>query len=239
MDAIKKKMQAMKGEKENAVERATEAEEQAKEANVKAEKVSQLKERGMRQPDSVSRVSRVTTGCLSPGGRGGARPSEEDPTGGERVGSSAGELRQRKLQTRREGQGSANRKHLLPALALLFCPSYAPLIVRAHNELKQTQTKKTGRRKNERKDALFPTGDLTNSQVESVGSHGAHQATREKMCSVCGDKLWHKFFFLRPTPSLPLVLLVPRLIRFIMRIKSAEKCFSRGQSADVRYGGEE
>lgn len=41
MDAIKKKMQAMKGEKENAVERATEAEEQAKEANAKAEKVSQ------------------------------------------------------------------------------------------------------------------------------------------------------------------------------------------------------
>ena len=40
MDAIKKKMQAMKGEKENAVERATEAEEQAKEANAKAEKVS-------------------------------------------------------------------------------------------------------------------------------------------------------------------------------------------------------
>lgn len=42
MDAIKKKMQAMKGEKENAVERATEAEEQAKEANAKAEKVSLL-----------------------------------------------------------------------------------------------------------------------------------------------------------------------------------------------------
>ena len=46
MDAIKKKMQAMKGEKENAVERATEAEEQAKEANSKAEKVSQ-KERNV------------------------------------------------------------------------------------------------------------------------------------------------------------------------------------------------
>lgn len=39
MEAIKKKMQAMKAEKENAVERATEAESEAKDANVKAEKV--------------------------------------------------------------------------------------------------------------------------------------------------------------------------------------------------------
>lgn len=39
MEAIKKKMQAMKAEKENAVERATEAESEAKEANGKAEKV--------------------------------------------------------------------------------------------------------------------------------------------------------------------------------------------------------
>ena len=39
MEAIKKKMQAMKAEKENAVERAETAEDQAKEANQKAEKV--------------------------------------------------------------------------------------------------------------------------------------------------------------------------------------------------------
>ncbi|KAI1283019.1 Tropomyosin [Halotydeus destructor] len=38
MEAIKKKMQAMKTEKENAVERAEAAEQQAKDANVKAEK---------------------------------------------------------------------------------------------------------------------------------------------------------------------------------------------------------
>ena len=40
MEAIKKKMQAMKTEKENAVERAETAEQQARDANTKAEKVS-------------------------------------------------------------------------------------------------------------------------------------------------------------------------------------------------------
>lgn len=40
MEAIKKKMQAMRAEKESAVERAESAEVSAKEANHKAEKVS-------------------------------------------------------------------------------------------------------------------------------------------------------------------------------------------------------
>ncbi|GBM80372.1 hypothetical protein AVEN_166514-1 [Araneus ventricosus] len=38
MEAIKKKMQAMKLEKENAVDRAEEAEQAAREANLRAEK---------------------------------------------------------------------------------------------------------------------------------------------------------------------------------------------------------
>lgn len=39
MEAIKKKMQAMRAEKDNAVERAETAESMAREANEKAEKV--------------------------------------------------------------------------------------------------------------------------------------------------------------------------------------------------------
>lgn len=40
MDAIKKKMQGMKLEKENALERANHNEQLAKDANLRAEKVS-------------------------------------------------------------------------------------------------------------------------------------------------------------------------------------------------------
>lgn len=40
MDAIKKKMQAMKLEKDNALERASVCEQQARDANLRAEKVS-------------------------------------------------------------------------------------------------------------------------------------------------------------------------------------------------------
>ena len=40
MEAIKKKMQAMKLEKDNAVDRAETAEQQARDANLRAEKVS-------------------------------------------------------------------------------------------------------------------------------------------------------------------------------------------------------
>ena len=40
MDAIKKKMQAMKLEKDNALDRAIQNEQQAKDANLRAEKVS-------------------------------------------------------------------------------------------------------------------------------------------------------------------------------------------------------
>ena len=39
MDAIKKKMQAMKLEKDNALDRAAMCEQQAKDANLRAEKV--------------------------------------------------------------------------------------------------------------------------------------------------------------------------------------------------------
>lgn len=39
MEAIKKKMQAMKLEKDNAVDRADTAEQQARDANLRAEKV--------------------------------------------------------------------------------------------------------------------------------------------------------------------------------------------------------
>ena len=39
MDAIKKKMQAMKLEKDNAMDRADACEQQAKDANIRAEKV--------------------------------------------------------------------------------------------------------------------------------------------------------------------------------------------------------
>lgn len=39
MEAIKKKMQALKLEKENAVDRAEAAEQTAREANIRAEKV--------------------------------------------------------------------------------------------------------------------------------------------------------------------------------------------------------
>ena len=41
MDAIKKKMQAMKLEKDNAMDRADACEQQAKDANLRAEKVIQ------------------------------------------------------------------------------------------------------------------------------------------------------------------------------------------------------
>lgn len=43
MDAIKKKMQAMKLEKDNALDRALVCEQQARDANVRAEKVSFFK----------------------------------------------------------------------------------------------------------------------------------------------------------------------------------------------------
>lgn len=42
MDAIKKKMQAMKLEKDNAMDRADACEQQAKDANLRAERVSQM-----------------------------------------------------------------------------------------------------------------------------------------------------------------------------------------------------
>ena len=42
MDAIKKKMQAMKLEKDNAMDRADACEQQAKDANLRAERVSAL-----------------------------------------------------------------------------------------------------------------------------------------------------------------------------------------------------
>ena len=42
MDAIKKKMQAMKLEKDNAMDRADACEQQAKDANLRAERVSTL-----------------------------------------------------------------------------------------------------------------------------------------------------------------------------------------------------
>ena len=41
MDAIKKKMQAMKLEKDNAMDRADACEQQAKDANLRAERVRQ------------------------------------------------------------------------------------------------------------------------------------------------------------------------------------------------------
>ena len=43
MDAIKKKMQAMKLEKDNAMDRADACEQQAKDANLRAERVSDAK----------------------------------------------------------------------------------------------------------------------------------------------------------------------------------------------------
>ena len=43
MDAIKKKMQAMKLEKDNAMDRADACEQQAKDANLRAERVSDTK----------------------------------------------------------------------------------------------------------------------------------------------------------------------------------------------------
>lgn len=43
MDAIKKKMQAMKLEKDNAMDRADACEQQAKDANLRAERVRQAK----------------------------------------------------------------------------------------------------------------------------------------------------------------------------------------------------
>lgn len=43
MDAIKKKMQAMKLEKDNALDRALVCEQQARDANIRAEKVRRLK----------------------------------------------------------------------------------------------------------------------------------------------------------------------------------------------------
>ena len=42
MDAIKKKMQAMKLEKDNAMDRADACEQQAKDANLRAERVSHV-----------------------------------------------------------------------------------------------------------------------------------------------------------------------------------------------------
>jgi hypothetical protein len=45
MDAIKKKMQAMKLEKDNAMDRALLCEQQARDANLRAEKVTNFNER--------------------------------------------------------------------------------------------------------------------------------------------------------------------------------------------------
>ena len=44
MDAIKKKMQAMKLEKDNAMDRADACEQQAKDANLRAERVGRKKQ---------------------------------------------------------------------------------------------------------------------------------------------------------------------------------------------------
>ena len=51
MDAIKKKMQAMKLEKDNAMDRADACEQQAKDANLRAERVSE-KETSQREVQS-------------------------------------------------------------------------------------------------------------------------------------------------------------------------------------------
>ena len=46
MDAIKKKMQAMKAEKDNAMDRADTCEQQSRDANLRAEKVQSQNLRG-------------------------------------------------------------------------------------------------------------------------------------------------------------------------------------------------
>ena len=62
MDAIKKKMQAMKLEKDNAMDRADACEQQAKDANLRAERVS--REGSSRSP----RSDRQQRGVQSAGG---------------------------------------------------------------------------------------------------------------------------------------------------------------------------
>ena len=55
MDAIKKKMQAMKLEKDNAMDRADACEQQAKDANLRAERVNILYERDRQKEEKKSR----------------------------------------------------------------------------------------------------------------------------------------------------------------------------------------
>jgi len=54
MDAIKKKMQAMKVDKDGALERALVCEQEARDANTRAEKVSPIRRFGVSHPISFS-----------------------------------------------------------------------------------------------------------------------------------------------------------------------------------------
>lgn len=81
MEAIKKKMQAMKLEKDNAVDRAETAEQHARDANLRAEKVI-LAFNLVPLPQTCRTFDSVW--------RGSASSTEEDPTNWEWVGSGAG-----------------------------------------------------------------------------------------------------------------------------------------------------
>ena len=59
MDAIKKKMQAMKLEKDNAMDRADACEQQAKDANLRAERVNQKKLLSIEDNSSVQMASNL------------------------------------------------------------------------------------------------------------------------------------------------------------------------------------
>jgi hypothetical protein len=72
MDAIKKKMQAMKLEKDNAMDRADTCEQQARDANLRAEKVTKSSGSMIDDSNCYRRFLYAT------GRRGGARSPEED-----------------------------------------------------------------------------------------------------------------------------------------------------------------
>ena len=59
MDAIKKKMQAMKLEKDNAMDRADACEQQAKDANLRAERVNILYERDRKREENRERERKI------------------------------------------------------------------------------------------------------------------------------------------------------------------------------------
>ena len=126
MDAIKKKMQAMKAEKDNAMDRADTCEQQSRDANLRAEKVrSEIFTTKWWKNDDVdtfpvymcaiivAKLTSINGMKMNHPVRGrGTRSPEKDAAVGEWPGSGPGKSFGRQLQTGRERQSPPNRKFL-------------------------------------------------------------------------------------------------------------------------------